>query len=212
MSVDPSSWKIRNEQKLTWKVPETYSLPQFEKKSLKSEKKYKNHRQAEYHHALKRKKISVKCLARDSDLGPLVYEASVLPTKLSFQMKNWEKIMTIYIWFVVVQQMYVSLTYTFNIVQHTLSHIFEHRKLDSLANPDNIVRSTVTVGPTMFVNLTSALHKTYYSKHCLIIGVEISVFKPWKKNWRVSPTTLRSYLLVWMKVPYLIILKYSPRF
>ena len=51
--------------------------------------------------------------------------------------------MTIYIWFVV-QQMYVSLTYPFNIVQHTLSHIVEHRKLDSLTTPDKIVWSTVT--------------------------------------------------------------------
>ena len=51
--------------------------------------------------------------------------------------------MTVYIWFVA-QQMYVSLAYPFNIVQHTLSHIVEHRKLDSLATPDNIVWSTVT--------------------------------------------------------------------
>ena len=56
MSVHSSSWKIRNEQKLTSKVLETSSLPQFEKTSLKREKKYKNHRHAEYHHALKRKK------------------------------------------------------------------------------------------------------------------------------------------------------------
>ena len=92
---------------------------------------------------MKRKKNFVKCRARDSNLGPLVYEASVLPTEPSFRMKNWEKVMTIYIWFIV-QQMYVSLTYPFNIVQHTLSHIVEHRKLDSLATPDNIVWSTVT--------------------------------------------------------------------
>ena len=78
-----------------------------------------------------------------SNLGPLVYEASVLPTEVSFWMKNWKKIMTIYIWFVV-QQMYVSLTYPFNIVQHTLLHIVEHRKLDSLATPNNIVWLTVT--------------------------------------------------------------------
>ena len=51
--------------------------------------------------------------------------------------------MTVYIW-IVVQQMYVSLTYPFNIVQHTLSHIVEHRKLDGLATPDNIVWLTVT--------------------------------------------------------------------
>ena len=158
MSMGSSSWKIRNEQKLTWKVLGTSSLPQFEKKaSLKSEKKCRNHRQAEYHHTLKRKKNSVKCHARDSNLGPLVYEASVLPTEISFRMKNWEEIMTIYIWFIV-QQMYVSLTYPFNIVQYTLSQIVEHRKLDSLATLDNIVWSTVTsVGPTMFVNLTPAL-------------------------------------------------------
>ena len=78
MSVDSSSLKIRNEQKLTGKVLETSSLPQLKKTSLKSEKKYKNHRQAEYHHTLKRKKNSVKCRARDSNLRPLVYEASVL--------------------------------------------------------------------------------------------------------------------------------------
>ena len=35
------------------KVLGTSSLPQFKKASLKSEKKYKNHRQAEYHHTLK---------------------------------------------------------------------------------------------------------------------------------------------------------------
>ena len=122
----------------TWTVLETSSLPQFEKTSLKSEKKYKNHRQAEYHHTLKMKKTLSSAVARDSNLGPLVYEASVLPTELSFRMKNWVKIMTIYIWFVV-QQMWVSLTYPFNIVQHTLSHIVEHRKLDSLATPDNNV-------------------------------------------------------------------------
>ena len=44
--LDSSSWKIRNEQKLTWKIPGTSSLPQLEKTCLKSEKKYKNHRQA----------------------------------------------------------------------------------------------------------------------------------------------------------------------
>ena len=35
-----------------------------------------------------RKKNSVKWGAEDSNLGPLVYEASVLPTELSFRMKN----------------------------------------------------------------------------------------------------------------------------
>ena len=57
----------------------------------------------EYHHILKRKKNSVKCRARDSNLAPLVYKASVLPIELSFWMKNCKKIMTIYIWFVVQQ-------------------------------------------------------------------------------------------------------------
>ena len=33
--------------------------------------------------------------ARDSNLGLLVYEASVLPTELSFRMKNWEQIIAI---------------------------------------------------------------------------------------------------------------------
>ena len=56
MSVNSSSSKIRNEKKLTWKVPGTSSLSQFEKTSLKSEKKYKNHTQAEYHHTLKGRK------------------------------------------------------------------------------------------------------------------------------------------------------------
>ena len=50
--------------------------------------------------------------------------------------------MTIYIW-IVVQEMYVSLTYLFNIVQRTLSHIVEHRKLNSLATPANTVGSTI---------------------------------------------------------------------
>ena len=40
--------------------------------------------------------------------------------------------------------MYVSLTYPLNIVQHTLSQIVEHCKLESLTTPDNIVLSTVT--------------------------------------------------------------------
>ena len=58
------------------------------KTALKSEKKYKNRRQAEYHHTLKGKKNSVKWRAGDPNLRPLVYEASVLPTELSFRMKN----------------------------------------------------------------------------------------------------------------------------
>ena len=87
MSVDSSSRKIRNEQKLTLKVPETSSLPQFEKTTLKSEKKIKNHRQAEYRHTLKgRKTLSIPCPRLEP--GPLVYEASVLLTEPSFRIKN----------------------------------------------------------------------------------------------------------------------------
>ena len=89
------------------------------------------------------KKNSIRCRARDSNLEPLVYEASVLPTELSFRTKNLEKLMTKYTWFVT-QQMLITLTYPFNIVQYTLSHIVEHCKLDSLATPDNIIWSTVT--------------------------------------------------------------------
>ena len=40
--------------------------------------------------------------------------------------------------------MYVSLAYPLNIVQHTLSQIVEHCKLESLTTLDNIVWSTVT--------------------------------------------------------------------
>ena len=43
----------RNEQKLTFRRLVYFNS---KKTSLKSEKKYKNHRQAEYHHTLKRKK------------------------------------------------------------------------------------------------------------------------------------------------------------
>ena len=67
----------------------TSSLPQFGKKaSLKSEKKYKNQQASRISSYTKKKKISAKCRARDSNLGPLVYEASVLPTELSYRMKN----------------------------------------------------------------------------------------------------------------------------
>ena len=66
----------------------TSSLPQFEKKNKrKSEMGYEDHTQVEYHHTLKGEN-SAKWRARDSNLGPLVYEASVLPTELSFRMKN----------------------------------------------------------------------------------------------------------------------------
>ena len=56
--------------------------------SLKSGKKYKKHWQAVYHHTLKRKKSSVKCRARDSNLGPRVYEVNAQPIELSFRMKT----------------------------------------------------------------------------------------------------------------------------
>ena len=42
-----------------------------------------------------RKENSFKWGARDSNLGPLVYEASVLPTELSFRIKNREQIIAI---------------------------------------------------------------------------------------------------------------------
>ena len=55
-----SGFKLMEDQewakKLTWKVLGTSSSPQFEKTSFKSEKKYENHRQAEYHNALKGRK------------------------------------------------------------------------------------------------------------------------------------------------------------
>ena len=35
----------------------------------------------------KRKKNSVQCRARDSNLGPRIYEVNALPIELSFQMK-----------------------------------------------------------------------------------------------------------------------------
>ena len=141
MSVDSSSWKIRNEQKLTCKVLGMSSLPQFEINKLKNKNIKITGKQNISYIRKEEKLCQVPCPG--SNLGLHVYEASVLPTELSFRMKDFEKIMTIYIWFVV-QQMYVSLTYPFNIVQHTLSHIVEHCKLDSLTTPDNIVWSTVT--------------------------------------------------------------------
>ena len=61
---------------------------------LKSQRKYTNHRQAEYHCPLKERK-TVKYRGWDSNPGPLVYEASVLPTELSFRMKNWQQIIAI---------------------------------------------------------------------------------------------------------------------
>ena len=79
--------------------------------------------QAEYHHTLKRKKNFVKCVAQDSNLGPLVYEASVLPTELSFRMKNWQQKRQ-YIFDLLFNKQYVS----FDIpLQHCSAHIITHR-------------------------------------------------------------------------------------
>ena len=64
MSVDSSSWKIRNEQKLMWKVLGTSSVPHFKQTSFKREKKYENHRQAEYHHTLKGRKTLSSAVPR----------------------------------------------------------------------------------------------------------------------------------------------------
>ena len=61
--------------KINVEIPGTSSLPQVEKTSLKSEKKSQASRISSY---TKRKKNSVKSRAQDSNLGPLVYEASVL--------------------------------------------------------------------------------------------------------------------------------------
>ena len=44
----------------------------------------------------KSKKTSVRCRALDSNLGPLVYEPSVLSIELSFLTKIQGKLMTIY--------------------------------------------------------------------------------------------------------------------
>ena len=54
-----------HEQKLTWKVPETSSLPQLERKKLRVKR---NQKQAEFNHTLK-KRTSVKHRARNSNLG-----------------------------------------------------------------------------------------------------------------------------------------------
>ena len=97
MSVDSSSWNIRNEQKLTWKVLGTSSLPQLEKNKLKEGKEIQKSQASRISSYTKKKKNSVKYRARDSNLAPLVYEASVLPTELSFRLNNWEKIM-LYNW------------------------------------------------------------------------------------------------------------------
>ena len=65
--------------------------------------------------------------------------------------------------------MSISLTYPFNIVQYTLSHIVEHRKLDSLATPDNIYDQLRRhVGPATFANLTQAYHTQLNGKPFII--------------------------------------------
>ena len=146
MSVDSGSWKIRNEQKLTWKVVGTsiVYLNSKKKTSLKSEKKYKiRGNQNKYHHKVKGRKTLSSAVpgTRTWDLSFMKWVCYQLsyPSEWKTEKNNDN----ICIWFVV-QQMYVSLIYPLNIVQHTLSHIVEHRKLDSLATPDNIVWSTVT--------------------------------------------------------------------
>ena len=108
--------------------------------------------------------------------------------------------------------MYVSLTYPFKIVQHTLLHIVEHRKSDSLATPDNIVRSTVTscwtnnvlqfdpslsmafsveVGTQLYVskgtqrsssNSKKLLRMTYYSQNLDLKNVTVKKFGQFLKS------------------------------
>ena len=99
---------------------------------------------------------------------------------------------------------------------HIITHCWTHQ-VGQFGQPRQ--HCMVNCGVMMDQNvlqLTSALHKTYYSKHCLLISVEnFGVLQKWnlERKWRVSrvsPTTFWSYLLVWMKVPYLI-LKYSLR-
>ena len=98
--------------------------------SLQTTKKYKNRWQVKYGDTLKEEK-SVRCRARDLNLGPLVYEASALSIELSFWMKIDSKLMTIYTLFVV-QQMLLSLTYPFKIVRYASSNIVEYNNLNSL--------------------------------------------------------------------------------
>ena len=175
-SVDSSSWKIRNEQKLTWKVLETSNLPQFEKTSLKSEKKYKNHKQAEYHHTLKRNKNSVKCRAMDSNLGPLVYEASVLPTELPSEWKTERKQ-----W----QYIFDLLFNKCRLVWHTPSTLFNthyHTLLNTASwtvwPPPTTLYDQLWrhVRPTMFVNLTPALAFHELLQTLVCISCYFSIF------------------------------------
>ena len=78
----------QNEQKLTGKVLRASSLPQFEKSKLKESKEIYKSQASRISSSTKRKKNSVKYRGWDSNPGPLVYDASVLPTELSFRMKN----------------------------------------------------------------------------------------------------------------------------
>ena len=103
ISVDSSSWEIRNEQNLAWKAWGTFSLSQFERNKLKGWKEMQNSLVSRISSFTKKKRNSVRCRAWDLNLGPLVYEASVLPTELSFWMKTYEKLLAIYAWFVVQQ-------------------------------------------------------------------------------------------------------------
>ena len=64
------------------------SLPQFEKQPQIVKRKLIKTQASRILSCTKRKKNSVKFRAHDLNLGPLVYEASVLPTELSFQLKN----------------------------------------------------------------------------------------------------------------------------
>ena len=80
----------------------------------------------------KRKKNSVTCHAQDLNLGPLVYEASAISIEVSFRMKIYGKLMTLYTSFVV-QQILISLTYPFNIVHYTLFITHYHTLLKTLS-------------------------------------------------------------------------------
>ena len=81
--------------------------------------------------------------------------------------------------------MYVSLTYPFNIAQHKLSHIVEHRKLDSLATPDNTVWSTVTSCWTD--NVRQFDPSLLFMKFLYLVAVEISI----RHSWGVSTNAYR---------------------
>ena len=77
MPLDSSSWESAKSWREKYYRRSVYLSSK--ERSLKSEKKYKNHWQAESSYS-KRKKNSVKCRAGDSNLGPLVYEVRALPS------------------------------------------------------------------------------------------------------------------------------------